>query len=218
MRIGIRIACLLIGYCFGLLQWAYIIGKRKGIDIRTQGSGNAGTTNAMRVMGRNTGLLVLLLDLLKALAAILLVWALFGRNDPAYSLLYKEYAFAGVVLGHDYPFYMGFKGGKGVAAMAGFVFSFHPSYFPVAVLLFFVPFLTTHYVSLGSVCLYIGMLLWMIFQGQTGVYAPMPQAALCEMYLIQAILTAIALYRHKDNIRRLLNGTERKTYLKKEKA
>ncbi len=215
MRIILRIVCLLIGYCFGILQWAYIIGRMRGIDIRTQGSGNSGTTNAMRVMGRNTGLLVLLLDLLKSLTAILLVWALFGRNDPAYSLLYKEYAFAGVVLGHDFPFYMKFKGGKGVAAMAGYVFTFHPSYFPVAVVLFFLPFLTTHYVSLGSICLYTGMLLWMIGQGQLGVYAPMPQAALYEMYVIQAILTVMALYRHKDNIKRLLAGTERKTYLKK---
>ena len=85
-------------------------------------------------------------------------------------------------------------------------------------MLFFVPFFATHYVSLGSVCLYVGMLVWMIGQGQLGVYAPMSQASLIEMYLIQAFLTAMALYRHKENIHRLLTGTERKTYLKKENS
>ena len=108
--IGLRVLCLLIGYVFGNFQTAYILGKMKGIDIREYGSGNAGTTNAIRVLGTKAGLTVFIGDMLKSLIALLLVGALFGKSHPESVYLLKSWAFMGVVLGHDFPFYMNFKG------------------------------------------------------------------------------------------------------------
>ena len=153
----LRLVCLVIGYAFGIFQTAYILGRSKGIDIREYGSGNAGTTNAMRILGTKAGLIVFLGDMIKSLLALLLVGFLFGKSHPEAIYLLKTWTFAGVVLGHDYPFYMNFKGGKGVAVMAGYVFGFHWSFIPVGILLFFVPYLTTKYVSLGSLLLYLGL-------------------------------------------------------------
>ncbi len=208
-----RLICLLIGYAFGLIQGAYILGKLHGIDIRDYGSGNSGTTNALRVMGPKAGGIVLLVDALKCVAAVLIVSALFGKSEPGMLYLYRIYATAGCVLGHDYPFYMKFRGGKGVAVIAGFVLSFHWTFFPVAVIVFFVPFLTTHYVSLGSLILYPSLLILMIIEGCLGVYDPASKAVLIEMYILFGLLTAMAYYQHRANLKRLLSGTERKTYV-----
>lgn len=210
--IVLRFVCLAIGYAFGLFQTAYIIGKSKGIDIREHGSGNAGTTNAMRILGTRAGLTVFLGDMLKSLFALLLVGLLFGHSHPEAVYLLKVWTFAGVVLGHDYPFYMNFKGGKGVAVMAGYVFGFHWSFIPVGILLFFVPYLTTKFVSLGSLLLYLGLFIQLIIEGRMGVFG-VSGAMLLEIIVIQGFLTAMAWYRHRANIGRLLSGTERKTYI-----
>ena len=211
--IGLRILCLAIGYLFGNFQTAYILGKMKGIDIRDFGSGNAGPTNAIRVLGTKAGLLVFVGDMLKSLIALLLVGVLFGKSHPEAVLLLKSWAFMGVVLGHDFPFYMNFKGGKGVAVMAGYVFGFHWSFIPVGIALFFVPYLTTKYVSLGSLMVYGGTFIQMVIEGQMGLFKGVSQANLIEMYVIQFFLTFMAYYRHRANLGRLLSGTERKTYL-----
>ena len=141
----LRIVCLAIGYVFGLFQTAYIVGRTRGIDIREHGSGNSGTTNAMRILGKKAGLIVFLGDVLKSLLALLLVGFLFGKTHPEAVYLLKTWTFAGVVLGHDYPFYMGFRGGKGVAVMAGYVFGFHWSFILPGILMFFIPYLITGY-------------------------------------------------------------------------
>lgn len=208
-----RIICLLIGYLFGNFQTAYILGKTKGIDIRDYGSGNAGTTNAMRVMGTKAGITVFVGDLLKSFLALVLVGFLFGKSHPELVYLLKSWTFAGVVLGHDFPFYMGFKGGKGVAVMAGFAPGFHWSFIPSALVLFFVPYLKTYYVSLGSLMVYGGTFIQLIIEGQLGVFAPTSQAHLIEIYIIQGILTFMAYYRHRANLGRLLSGTERQTFI-----
>ena len=208
-----RIICLLIGYLFGNFQTAYILGKTKGIDIRDYGSGNAGTTNAIRVMGTKAGAIVFIGDLLKSFLALMLVGFIFGKNHPEMVYLLKSWTFAGVVLGHDFPFYMGFKGGKGVAVIAGFVPGFHWSFIPTALLLFIVPYMKTYFVSLGSLMVYGGTFIQLIIEGQLGVFAPTSQAHLIEIYIIQGLLTFMAYYRHRANLGRLLSGTERKTYL-----
>ena len=208
-----RIICLLIGYLFGNFQTAYILGKTKGIDIRDYGSGNAGTTNAIRVMGTKAGAIVFIGDLLKSFLALMIVGLIFGKNHPEMVYLLKSWTFAGVVLGHDFPFYMGFKGGKGVAVIAGFVPGFHWSFIPTALLLFIVPYMKTYFVSLGSLMVYGGTFIQLIIEGQLGVFAPTSQAHLIEIYIIQGLLTFMAYYRHRANLGRLLSGTERKTYL-----
>ena len=100
-----KIVCLVIGYGFGLFQTGYFYGKRNGIDIRKYGSGNAGTTNALRTLGKKAGAITLAGDCLKAILAILLVSLIFGRAFPEQIMLLKLYAGAGCVLGHNFPFY-----------------------------------------------------------------------------------------------------------------
>ncbi len=218
MTIVYRLICLLIGYCFGMIQSAYILGKMRGIDIRDYGSGNAGTSNAIRVMGTKAGLIVFLGDMLKSLAALLITGAIFGRLTPDLVYVMKAWAFAGVVLGHDYPFYMHFKGGKGVAVMAGYVIGFHPAFLPVALLLFIVPYLKTRFISLGSLMVYGGTFVCLIIFGQLGLFAPTAQGHLIEIYLIQGLLTFMAFYRHRENLGRLMRGEERQTHLFKENS
>ena len=218
MNLALRILCLAIGYGFGCIQWAFLIGKSKGIDIRNYGSGNSGTTNAMRVMGKNTGLLVFFLDMWKGLLCLLLVQCLLGNAYPDRIYLLKMWAFAGVVLGHDYPFYMGFRGGKGVAVMAGFAFGYYIGILPVAAVAFFVPFLLTHYVSLGSLCVYAACFLAVMAEGALGLYPTGTPASFAELSVIMGLLTALAYYRHRTNIVKLRTGNESKTYLLKDKV
>lgn len=211
----VRVWCLLIGYAFGLIQTAFIYGKLNGIDIRTEGSGNAGTTNTLRVLGRRAGLIVLVGDILKTAAAICVVRLLFVPSYPELKYLLVWYAGAGAILGHNFPFYMKFKGGKGIAATAGLVISFDPWFTLAGVIAFFVPFLITKYVSLGSLCIYPVFLIEMIVLGQFGYFDGASQAALIEMYVLTFLLMGLAYYQHRGNIVKLINGTERKTYLGK---
>lgn len=208
-----RIICLVIGYVFGLFQTAYIYGKAHGIDIRKHGSGNAGTTNTLRVLGTKAGLIVFAGDVLKCIAAVLVVRLMYASSHPDTIYMLQLYTGTGAILGHNFPFYLNFKGGKGIAATAGLILSFHPVFIPLAVFLFFGTFLTTHYVSLGSILVYAGFMIQMVVCGQMGLFEQMSQVQLYEMYAITAFLTAMAYWKHKENIVRLVKGTERKTYL-----
>ena len=211
----VRIVCLLIGYAFGLFQTAYFYGKAHGIDIRQHGSGNSGTTNALRVLGTKAGLIVFAGDCLKCMAAVGIVRLLFGNTYQDMIYLLCLYTGAGAILGHNYPFYMNFKGGKGIAATAGMVLSFHPYFIITGVLLFFVPFFTTHLVSLGSLLVYAGLMIQLVICGQLGLFAGMTQEQLIEMYIVFACLAVLAFWKHRENIKRLIHGNERKTYLLK---
>lgn len=208
----IRVVCLLIGYVFGLFQTAYIYGRLHGIDIRNYGSGNAGTTNTLRVFGTKAGLLVLLGDIMKCILAVVITGVIFGDSHPDMVYLLKMYTAAGAIIGHNFPFYLKFKGGKGIAATAGLILSFHPYLIPMGVILFFGAFFITHYVSLGSLLVYAGFMIELVILGQMGIFG-MSQAFLTEMYLIAGFLTVMAYWKHRENIKRLVSGTERKTYL-----
>ena len=150
-----RLICLAIGYVCGLLQTGYIVGELSHVDIRKQGSGNAGTTNALRVLGWKAGLLTFAGDVLKCVIAFLVVFFLYRGSDMR--PLLAMYAGAGVTLGHNFPFYMNFKGGKGIAVMAGLVvvnsFWHLPEsllLIPVTLACFLVPVVATRYISVGS--------------------------------------------------------------------
>ncbi|NLL79866.1 MAG: glycerol-3-phosphate 1-O-acyltransferase PlsY [Clostridiales bacterium] len=210
-----RIICLAIGYLLGNFQTAYFYGKAHGIDIRKHGSGNAGTTNTLRVLGTKAGLIVLAGDIIKCVLAIVISRLLFGESHADRIYLLSMYAAAGAILGHNFPFRLGFKGGKGIAATAGLILAYHPYFIPVGVVLFFATFFTTHYVSLGSLLVYAGFIIELIIMGQTGQFVGMTQAELYELYVVGAFLTIMAYVKHRENIKRLLNGTERKTYLTK---
>ncbi len=211
----IRLLCLALGYLFGAFQTAYFYGKLHGIDIRTKGSGNAGTTNTLRVLGTKAGMIVLVGDVLKTVLAIVVARILIipMAADPNMEYLLVLYTAAGAILGHNFPFYMQFKGGKGIASTFGLILSFHPWFIPVGVVMFLGAFLTTHYVSLGSLLIYAGFVIQMVIMGQTGNFGDLNQATLNEMYVIAFLLMAMAYWKHRENIKRLLTGTERKTYL-----
>lgn len=213
----IRVICLLIGYAFGAFQTAYFYGKCKGIDIREHGSGNAGTTNTLRVLGTKAGLIVFAGDMLKSIIAICLVRLLFKEKYADIAPLLTIYCGAGCVLGHNFPFYLKFKGGKGIATTGGMMIAAHWLYIPVGLLLFFGNFFLTHYVSIGSLLLYVGFLFQTVIMGRVGVFG-VEQPVLIELYIVTLILTVLAFIMHRTNLRRLFSGSERKTYLfKKEK-
>lgn len=211
-----RILCLVIGYLCGLLQTSYIYGRLKGIDIREHGSGNAGSTNALRTLGKKAGIITLVGDCGKCMIAVLLSYLLLKEQYPDTIKLLMLYAAAGTILGHNYPFYLGFRGGKGIAATMGLVLSFHPVTAIFGVVIFIATFAITHYVSLGSLLVYVGFVIELIVLGQMGKFH-MSQNHLIEMYLLALFLAALAFWRHKENIKRLLQGSENKTFLTKKK-
>ena len=206
-----RLASLAIGYVFGLFQTSFIYGKMKGIDIREHGSGNAGTTNTLRTLGTKAGIILFFCDLLKCMIASFVVRWIFHAEGDMYYLL-AIYGAAGAILGHNFPFYLQFKGGKGIACTAGLIGAFHPAFIPVGLILFFGTFAITHYVSLGSLLVYAGLMIQMLIMGQSGALG-MTQAGLNELYIVTALLTVMAYWKHRENIKRLINGVERKTYL-----
>lgn len=209
-----RIACLAIGYLLGNFQTAYIYGRMNGIDIREHGSGNAGTTNTLRVLGKKAGIIVFACDILKCFLSVMIAKLLFGSSHPEMLLLLELYAGAGAILGHNFPFYLQFKGGKGIAATAGLILALPWPFVVVAAPLFFLIFFTTHYVSLGSLMVYVGFMTELVILGQKGFFG-MSQMLLLELYAVGFFLAAMAFIKHRGNIVRLAHGEERKTYLVK---
>ena len=203
----VRVLCIIIGYFFGIIQTGFIYGKLNHIDIRNHGSGNAGATNALRTLGWRAGVTTFVGDVLKAILAITLVRFIFKDNDMAQ--LYAMYTGLGVVLGHNYPFYLKFKGGKGIASTVGLIFAIDPLIGITIIAIFLIIFFATKYVSLGSIIVMVIFVVELIVFGQTGKYA-LSGAVLYEMYAIAAVLAAMGWWRHRANIVRLLKGTENK--------
>lgn len=203
-----RIICLAIGYMFGLLQTGYFYGKMQHVDIRKYGSGNAGTTNALRTLGWKAGVITFIGDCFKCVLAVLVVRAIYGADHEMISLLCM-YAGAGAVLGHNFPFYLNFKGGKGIAATAGLILSTNPVMFLIIAVVFAAIVLTTRYVSLGSIVIMIVFAIEVLVYGQNGGFG-LSGANLYELYVVVLFLVGMAIYRHRANIKRLLNGTENK--------
>lgn len=209
-----RLICVVIGYACGLFQSAYLIGKIYHTDMREHGSGNLGSTNVMRTLGKKAGALNLLADCLKCIVAIQITRAVFGKTQADILPLLSLYAAAGCILGHNFPFYLKFKGGKGIAASVGLLLAFDLRIFAVCAVVFFGLFFATHYVSLCSASAYVTALVCMIIFGQMGAYGMDPSHT-TELYILMAALTVLAVWRHSANIKRLLNGTESKIYLSK---
>lgn len=191
--------CLGLGYLFGCFSTGYIIGKRKKVDIRNYGSGNSGTTNALRTLGAKAGAITLIGDMLKAIIPILLIRYLFFK-DESYVQLLTLYAGLGVVLGHNYPFWLKFKGGKGIAATSGVMVAFDPRIIPVGLPLFVISVALTRYVSVGS------LLLAVLFPAWVYIFYPKE----LHMLIVALVFMVLAFIKHRSNIKRLLNGTENK--------
>ena len=217
----IKISVLLLGYLAGaLIQAGYWMGKFNKIDIREYGSGNAGTTNVMRTLGKKAGIITYLLDAFKAVLADLVIhFAIVPYTDIPEMLLFL-YCGLGIVLGHNFPFYLKFKGGKGIAASSGVVISlmFFPKYcFMFTVLgigIFALVAVTTKYVSLASLIGMAMLFVEFLVGGMLG-WLPLSGTSRVEGTVIVFLLAALAFIRHRSNIVRLVNGTERKIGEKK---
>lgn len=186
---------IIISYLIGSISFSYLIAKRiAGIDIRAHGSGNAGATNTLRVLGKGPGIVVLVLDALKGVAAMGIAYWITGANPVAY-------AFAGIfaIVGHNWPVFFGFRGGKGIATTIGVALGLSPLAFSVAVVFTVIVIAITRYVSLGSLVFVtlLPFLLW--FLTDHPVYP-----------LVSLIITVFAYIRHSSNIVNLVHGKERK--------
>ncbi|MCB6200501.1 glycerol-3-phosphate 1-O-acyltransferase PlsY [Extibacter muris] len=208
-----RLICVIIGYAFGLLQTGYIYGRLHHIDIRKQGSGNAGTTNALRTLGFKAGAVTFLGDCFKCVFAVVVVYLIYRKTHGDMIPVLSMYAGMGAVLGHNYPFYLGFKGGKGIAATAGLIVSTVNVTMVLICLVVFVGIVAgTRYVSLGSLAVVIIYLAEVVVYGQMGGFG-VSGSHLWEMYGIAALLVLSAFFKHRANIKRLMNGTENKLSL-----
>lgn len=200
----IYITIIIISYLLGNISTSYIVAKRlAGVDIRTQGSGNAGSTNVLRTLGKKAGALTFIGDVLKGFLAVLIARLMaYGMNMDQSTCAYL--AVVAVVLGHNYPVFLGFKGGKGVATSLGSMLGMNPVIALTCLGFFIIIVAITKYVSLGSI-LGIGLspIIMLINHNTKGI--------LVTLFL--AISVAIT---HKENIKRLLNGTERKIGEKKD--
>ncbi|MDU6743136.1 glycerol-3-phosphate 1-O-acyltransferase PlsY [Peptoniphilus harei] len=188
------ILTLLISYFVGTISGSYIIGNLfLNKDIRKYGSGNAGTTNAMRVLGKKAGVLTFLIDFLKGALVTLIIRRIFGDEFVPLAIL-------GAVIGHDFPFYMNFKGGKGVATTLGALALFN---FPLTIICYVVWVLgtvLTKTVSVGSILFFVSIII---------VYSFMSNLAMSNILIID-IIALIGIIRHKDNIKRIIAGNENK--------
>lgn len=212
----IRVLSLLFGYIFGIFQTAYFIGKLRGVDIRTKGSGNVGTTNSFRVFGAISGIATLVLDMLKTVIAValgLFIIDKLGYLQQGNVLLFTFYIGFGVIAGHNFPFFLKFKGGKGVASTGGLILSTgQPLLFGISAGVFLLFFLTTGYVSVGSIMAYLAFCSSVVIFGITGIYTSDPflldSKYLIEIYIIAILIALIGIIKHRSNIQRLIAGNE----------
>lgn len=210
-----RIICLVMGYVFGLVQTGFFYGKAHGTDLRKQGSGNSGATNTLRVMGKKAGAVVLLGDVLKCVLACTLARLLFGGKEPEMELLYVLYTGFGVILGHDFPFYLKFKGGKGIASTGGLIIAVLDfRVFIICLAVFLLTVFCTRYVSLGSM---LGastfFVVWTVIT--MNGWNDLAENCRLESCAIVLLIALLAIIRHHSNIKRLLSGTENKLGAKK---
>lgn len=221
--IYIRIICFVCGYFCGILETGYIYGKLNGIDIRQYGSGNSGTTNALRVLGKKAGLVVFIGDFFKAFIPCLVVRLLTQNSYPDIFLLFVLYIGLGVVVGHNFPFYLKFKGGKGVAATAGMIAGLMiPLMIVILMVLFVSVVAVTRYVSLGSILLMFEFLTIYIIMAFSGKLCFDPNGAskseMIESIVLAVILAVMTILKHRANIVRLIHGEENKLGEKKAAA
>lgn len=205
----LRLGVLAIGYFIGTFQTGYIYGKRHGIDIREHGSGNSGTTNTLRVLGWKAGAVTFAGDLLKAILVVLLTHFLFRNSYPEAVKVLELYAGFGAVLGHNFPFYLKFRGGKGIACTAGVILAICPLAAPLCLVLFIGAVAITRYVSLGSILVVTAYIIQTLIFNHFGLLNVAP-AYILEYDILVACFTAMAIWRHRANIVRLMNGTENK--------
>lgn len=192
------VIAFLSGYFIGNFSPAYLLGKLVGqLDVREEGSGNAGATNVMRLIGWRYGALVFVLDMLKGLAASAIGYWLGGYPGLALASL-------GVLLGHDFPILLDFKGGKGIASTTGIFLGLFPLPTLAALLVFGLVVLSTRMVSAGALVFVNLMMVYTFATDQQALFI-----------MLSVLAAALAVWQHRGNIKRILNGTENKVAIGK---
>ena len=196
------ILTVLIAYLLGSVPTGFLVAKARGVDIRTVGSGNIGATNVFRILGKPAGLFVLLADAIKGWLAVFVVARLVsGWLYPDAGSLAREWfslcAGIAAILGHNYTCWLYFKGGKGIATSAGVLVALVPVPLLIILGVWIIVFALSRYVSLASISAAFALpfAAWVVGESST-------------IILITAALAALAIYKHKANIKRLINGTE----------
>ncbi|MBB6454804.1 glycerol-3-phosphate acyltransferase PlsY [Salirhabdus euzebyi] len=189
----------LIGYAFGCIQPSYFIGKYiKKSDIKTIGTGNAGASNVTIHFGWKFGIIVALIDILKPVIAVIIISLLFHQNIAFDALIFLYFLTgAFVIIGHNFPFYMNFNGGKGTASMIGLFFVLDWKWALIGLLLFVLLTILTNYIVIGAMALYafFDIFAWMEGYGY-------------QVILVATFLTLLAIVKHNENFVRIARGEE----------
>jgi acyl phosphate:glycerol-3-phosphate acyltransferase len=198
-----------MAYLLGSIPTGFLVAKARGVDIRTVGSGNIGATNAFRVLGKGFGIFVLLMDALKGWLAVqvgaFVIWQLLPDAPLEYLRITAAIA---AILGHNFTCWLHFKGGKGIATSAGVLIALVPFALAIVLAIFIILFVTTRYVSIGSMAAAFALpfATWFTTGHNVG------------LTVVMAAIGALAILKHRKNIQRLLNGTENRIQFKKKEA
>jgi glycerol-3-phosphate acyltransferase PlsY len=203
-----------VAYLLGSIPTGYLVAKSRGLDIRTLGSGNIGATNVFRILGKPAGILVLAVDALKGFVSCYYVGRIVYRalagplelESPVHDYL-EIIGGLLAILGHNYTCWLKFKGGKGIATSAGVVLALLPAALAVSLGVWLVTFALTRYVSVASVAgaFVLPFAAWWLVGNP-------------RMIVVAAVIGVLAIYKHRSNMRRLMDGTENRFGKKKEDA
>lgn len=202
----LALACVTVGYLFGSFPAGYLAGRLAGVDIRQVGSGNIGATNVLRVLGKRWGYPVFVLDAFKGFAAVRLAFLLAGYWPVAkpYAEYFAILTAMMCVVGHTFPVWLRFRGGKGVATSAGALFGLMPLVVPFVFLVWVVVFEITRYVSLASIVASISLPII------ASLFAHWKLIDTWALVFFSILCMALVLWRHRSNFSRLLKGTEQR--------
>jgi acyl phosphate:glycerol-3-phosphate acyltransferase len=206
------IVTVVVAYLLGSIPTGFLVAKARGVDIRTVGSGNIGATNVFRILGKVAGLFVLLADAAKGWLAVYIMARVVGswfypEAGPAAEEWFRLCAGVAAILGHNYTCWLHFKGGKGIATSAGVLVALVPVPLLMILAVWIIVFALSRYVSLASIAAAASLpfAAWIFGESRT-------------IILVTVALTALAIYKHRANIQRLLNGTENRIAVKKRKS
>lgn len=191
--------CAILGYLFGCFQTSYFIGKIfKKVDIRDFGNGNAGASNTTVALGWKYGILVGLVDILKAVISILIIKYIFKDSiDNKHLMFFMYLNGVFVILGHNFPFFMKFKGGKGTASLVGMLIAIDIRLAVIGILAIVLITIITNYIALGTIGLVTSFTIGtVLFRYNTACL------------IIALIITLMSIYKHISNIKKIINGTE----------
>ncbi|HAP33666.1 MAG TPA: acyl-phosphate glycerol 3-phosphate acyltransferase [Lachnospiraceae bacterium] len=196
------ILLLVIGYFCGSIPTGYLIGKIKNTDVRNYGSGNVGATNTMRTLGFKAGVITFLIDFFKSFIPVFIVQhVIYKGSDEA--LLFGMIMGLGCVIGHNYTCWLKFHGGKGISTTGGMIGAIRPILIPVFLLIFFGTLAITKYVSFSSLVLITSFVVYIGISQRNSKHFVL-------ILIMALVFAALAFFKHRENIKRLLNGTEKK--------